>query len=89
MQGLVVESVRRADGEARLRWWDAPGEAVCEISDRSVVDDLLIGRRPPAGPRHDPVWLANQVCDLVEVRSNDHGTTVRLHLSAERRGTAG
>ncbi|GAB2587399.1 anti-sigma factor RsbA family regulatory protein [Microlunatus antarcticus] len=89
VRGLVAESVRRAEGEARLRWWDAPDEVVCEVSDRSVVDDLLIGRRPPVGPRHDPVWLAHQVCDLVEVRSNDLGTTVRLHLSAQPRGTAG
>jgi hypothetical protein len=26
------------------------------------------------------LWLVNQVCDLVEMRSDDSGTTIRLHM---------
>ena len=26
------------------------------------------------------VWMANQLCDLVQVRSSDDGTVVRLHM---------
>ena len=80
VHGLVVESVRRGADAARLRLWDAPGELVCEVADPSVVDDLLVGRRPPAEGQQDAVWFANQVCDLVQVRSNLTGTRVRLHL---------
>lgn len=81
VRALVVESVRRGADEARLRLWDEPRALVCEVSDPTVVEDLLIGRRPPVRGRHDPVWLANQVCDLVQVRSNPCGTSVRLHLA--------
>jgi len=27
------------------------------------------------------LWMANQVCDLVRIRSGDTGTAVRLHMS--------
>jgi hypothetical protein len=80
VRGLVVESVRRGAPHARLRMWDEPRELVCEISDATVVEDFLIGRRPPAPGRHEPVWFANQVCDLVQVRSGPRGTTVRVHV---------
>jgi hypothetical protein len=26
------------------------------------------------------LWMVNQVCDLVEIRSGDWGTDVRLHM---------
>jgi hypothetical protein len=84
VRGLVVASARRGAATARLRLWDEPRELVCEVSDTTVVGDFLIGRRPPASGGQDPVWFANQVCDLVEVRSNVHGTSVRLHLRKDR-----
>jgi hypothetical protein len=36
-------------------------------------------RRGPDGRGHG-LWLVNQVCDLVELRSGDAGTTVQLHM---------
>ena len=40
----------------------------------------MIGRRPRAEnpSRRSGLWLANQLCDTVQVRSSEHGTTVRL-----------
>ena len=76
---LVVDSVRGAS-RARLRLWDQPEELVCEVTDRTVVDDLLIGRRRPRDDEDDALWLANQTFDLVQVRSNTRGTSVRLHV---------
>lgn len=80
VRGLVVESGRRGATSARLRWWDEPRQLVCEIFDLTTIEDFLVGRRPPTSPRPDPYWIANQVCDLVQVRSSAHGTTVRLHM---------
>ncbi len=80
VRGLVVESVRRGADHARLRLWDEPDRLVAEVSDRTHVRDLLIGRRAPTETWTDPVWTANQVCDLVQVRSNPRGTSVRLHV---------
>lgn len=81
VRGLVEEGGRRGAGSARLRLWDEPRELVCEIFDRTTIDDLLVGRRPPTSSQRDPFWIANQVCDLVQVRSGAHGTTVRLHMA--------
>ena len=68
------------DGTARI--WHDDSELVCEIADSGRIDDPLVGRRRPpsdeAGARG--VWLINQLCDLVELRSGDSGTVVRLHM---------
>ena len=56
---------------------------VCEIADRGRITDPLIGRRRPDGS-HDGgrgLWLANRLCDLVQVRSGEQGTVVRLHVT--------
>ena len=46
-------------------------------------DDPLVGRVKPVptqvGGRG--LWLANQFCDLVQIRSGDDGTAVRLQMA--------
>jgi anti-sigma regulatory factor (Ser/Thr protein kinase) len=79
---LATNSVRYGGGEGRLLLWEEGQELVCEISDRGSIDDPMIGRIPPPvttdGGRG--LWLANQVCDLVQVRSPSTGSVVRLRL---------
>ena len=82
---VATNSLRHAGGRGLLRIW-ADGESViCEVSDGGRLDRPLAGRerpgREPDGERG--LWLANQLCDLVQVRSSPGGTTVRLHV---RRG---
>ena len=50
------------------------------MTDDTVIDDLPIGRRAPHQAGHDSFWLANQMCDLVQARSSEGGTTIRLHM---------
>jgi hypothetical protein len=63
-----------------LRLWEQDDRLVCEVQDAGRVEDPLVGRRPPSlgavGGRG--VWLAHQLCDLVQLRSGPAGTTVRL-----------
>jgi hypothetical protein len=63
-----------------LRVWAEPGALVCEVRDPDPVDDPLAGRVEPADGEPDPrgLWLANQMCDLVQVRSTPDGSTVRI-----------
>lgn len=63
-----------------LRVWAEPSAMVCELHDPRALDDPLAGRRPPGPDRPDPLglWLANQVCDLVQVRTGPDGTSVRM-----------
>jgi MEDS: MEthanogen/methylotroph, DcmR Sensory domain len=67
---------------ARLRAWLAPDEVVVELAGLEPVDDPLAGREWPAPGRGAArgLWLANQVCDLVEVRSLGGDAVVRLHV---------
>ena len=61
--------------------WIAEGTLICEVADWGRIDDLLVGRvLPPLdGLGGRGVWLANQLCDLVQLRSGDEFTQVRLH----------
>jgi hypothetical protein len=45
-------------------------------------DDPFTGHMPPAD-RDTPgwgLWTSRQLCDLVQLRSGDDGTVVRLHM---------
>jgi hypothetical protein len=71
-------------GDAGIRIWQDGGSVVCQITDDGVIDDPLVGRTEGLGALHSrtrAIRLANELCDLVQVRSNQGGTTVRLHSS--------
>lgn len=77
---LVVNSVRHGGGSGTLALWDTDEAAVVEFSDAGQIADPLVGRRrPPADrPGGRGLYLVNQLCDLVQVRSSRRGTTVRI-----------
>ena len=79
IHGLALSSLHRGAAEGTIRIWNAPDAYICEVSDETVVEDLLHGRRMPLGDDHDGLWRANQLCDLVQMRSTPSGTTVRVH----------
>lgn len=68
-----------------LRLWEDDDILVCEVRDGGRIDDPLAGRRQPALGQEGGygLWLANRLCDLVQVRSYLQGSVVRLHM---RRG---
>ena len=66
-----------------LRAWRDDGSVVCEISDRGhLVLAHLVGRiEPPSGVASGRgVWLIHQLCDLVQIRSDVTGTSVRMRM---------
>jgi anti-sigma regulatory factor (Ser/Thr protein kinase) len=65
-----------------LQVWHDETEILCQVDDRGWIADPLAGRvkRPPDGRGHG-LFLVNQVCDLVELRTGPGGTTVRMHMS--------
>jgi len=79
---VTTNSVMHAGGEGQVRLWRDGRSLVCEVRDRGRLDEPLAGRRrPPAGSLGGRgLWLANQLCDLVQIRCYDSGTVVRLHL---------
>ena len=66
----------------RLRLWEEDERLLVEVEDRGRIEEPLVGRiRPDVNQEGGRgLWLANQLCDLVQIRSGEAGTTVRLHL---------
>jgi len=79
---ILTNSVRHGGGSGTLRIWQENGCVVCEVTDAGRIDDPLADRRrpDPKEPRGRGLWLANQLCDLVQIRSRADGTVVRLHM---------
>lgn len=81
---LAANSVMHGGGSGVLRLWHEEGALLAEVEDRGRIEEPLVGRLRP-GIRQEGgrgLWLANQLCDLVQIRSGEKGTTVRLHLLA-------
>lgn len=80
---VAVNSLRHGGGRGTLRLWTDDAALVCEVSDAGHIDQPLVGRvRPGLSQRSGRgVWLANQLCDLVQLRSSPAGTVVRLQVS--------
>jgi anti-sigma regulatory factor (Ser/Thr protein kinase) len=79
---VAVNSIRHGGGSGVLRVWHDHDTVVCEVRDRGRLDKPLAGRYRPglddAGGWG--LWLANQLCDLVQLRSLPGGNVVRLQL---------
>jgi anti-sigma regulatory factor (Ser/Thr protein kinase) len=79
---LATNSLRYGGGTGVLRVWQTPSEVICEVADRGRIADPMVGRTSPslARERGFGLWLVNHLCDLVQVRSFETGSVVRLHV---------
>lgn len=78
---VATNSYRYGGGGGTLSTWASGGGLVCEVRDGGRFSDPLVGRRQPSSDRIGGrgLWIANQLCDLVQVRSSGEGAVVRLH----------
>ena len=78
---VATNSIRHGGGHGELRAWICGRSLVCEVSDHGHITLPLVGRVRPAPDADDGagLWVANQLCDLVQIYSSRRGTTVRLH----------
>jgi anti-sigma regulatory factor (Ser/Thr protein kinase) len=80
---IAGNTVRHARSAGSIDIWAADGEVVCEIRDSGIISDPLAGSKPPppdANGGHG-LWLVYQVCDRVELQSDEQGTVIRLHMT--------
>jgi anti-sigma regulatory factor (Ser/Thr protein kinase) len=81
---LATNSIRHGGGSGTVAMWLDGSAAVVEFSDAGVLTDPMSGRRTPTleqeggHNREIGLYLVNQLCDLVQLRSSDRGTTVRI-----------
>jgi anti-sigma regulatory factor (Ser/Thr protein kinase) len=84
---VATNSIRHGGGDGVLLIWEEGDTLICEVRDHGR-DARPLAARPLAG-RERPglgqmggygLWLANQLCDLVQLRSFPGGSVVRLHM---------
>jgi len=80
---VATNSLRYGGGRGAARTWTNDGTFVFEIRDHGHIDRALAGRiRPTPGQLGGyGLWLANQVCDLVQIRTFESSSVVRLHMA--------
>ena len=85
---LAANSIKYGGGAGVLRLWRDVAALVCEVRDDGVITDPLAGRRRPSGGLGGKagLWIANQVCDLLQIRSAPgQGTVVRARFGGTSR----
>jgi anti-sigma regulatory factor (Ser/Thr protein kinase) len=80
---LGTNAIRYGQGVGTLHAWRQGAAAICQVQDRGHITDPLAGRRRPVPLAIGGLglWMVNQLCDLVEARTSEQGTTVRIHVN--------
>ena len=79
---ITANTLRHTEAGGTFWIWHTGEEVVCEVRDQGWIADPLAGRqrRSPEDPGQG-LWVVNQVCDLVEIRTSPAaGTLIRLHM---------
>jgi anti-sigma regulatory factor (Ser/Thr protein kinase) len=79
---VAANTVKHAKSPGNLKIWYDTREIICQIHDEGIITDPLAGRRQPSldDAGGHGLWIVNQVCDQVEMLSDETGTTIRLHM---------
>ena len=79
---LTANSVRHGGGGGELSLWESDERLVCEVRDAGRIEGPLLGRiRPGAdwiGGRG--LWMVNQLCDLLQIRTGPEGNLTRVQM---------
>jgi anti-sigma regulatory factor (Ser/Thr protein kinase) len=83
---VAANTVRHAKSPGSLQIWYDSDEIVCQIQDEGFIADPLAGQRTPSleAIGGHGLWIVHRVCDEVEMRSDETGTTIRLHMALPR-----
>jgi anti-sigma regulatory factor (Ser/Thr protein kinase) len=86
---VATNSVQHGGGSGTVIVWEDSDSVLCEVRDRGRYAQPLADRRKPLSPREPSgLWLANMLCDLVQIRTYPTGTVARLVMRRERRRAA-
>ena len=81
---LAANSVAHGGGAGTMYVWRERDRLLIDFEDRGTIEEPLAGRLHPATDQRGGrgLWLVNQLCDLVQIRSGALGTTVRMQAGA-------
>ena len=71
---VAANTIKHAKSPGSLKiWYDAKG----------IITDPMAGRRQPSlnALGGHGLWIVNQVCDRVEIHSDETGTTIRMYMN--------
>jgi len=79
---IATNSVVHGGGKGSFRIWQDAVALSCEVRDAGHFDKPLVDRDIAGADAYGSrgLWLANQLCDLVQIRTLPDGTVVRLHM---------
>ena len=79
---VTTNAIRHGAGYGHVLVWREGQRLLCEVTDPGEAKGDMFGAIPP-----DPdsehghgLWVARQLCDLLEIRTRQPGTTVRIHM---------
>jgi anti-sigma regulatory factor (Ser/Thr protein kinase) len=80
---VATNSVCHGGGTGVLKVWEEGNFLLSQVEDRGRIEEPLVGRQRPLldQPGGRGLWLANQLCDLVQVRTFANGSAVRIHMA--------
>jgi anti-sigma regulatory factor (Ser/Thr protein kinase) len=86
---VAANTLRHTKSSGRLAIWHDEHEIVCEIRDSGTITDPRPGERKPApgASGGHGLWLVKQVCDQVELASDESGTVITMHMVLRPAGT--
>ena len=87
---VAANSLKYGGGSGTLTIWMDHLAIICEVQDSGRLDAPLAGRVKPKGEAGSGfgLWLAGQLCDLVQVRAFRDHSVVRLHRLLEMNASA-
>jgi anti-sigma regulatory factor (Ser/Thr protein kinase) len=79
---VAANTIRHAKSAGSLKIWYDSEEIVCQLEDDGLISDPLAGQRQPSldAMGGHGLWIVRQVCDQVDMHSDETGTTIRLHM---------
>ena len=81
-QELSSNGVRHGGGRGTLRIWTEGSSLIVQVRSTEQIVDPLAGRHPPvAAVGGYGLWIVNQLADLMQIRNDALGTTVRAHFA--------
>jgi len=79
---ITANTLRHTNAGGTFWIWHTGEEIICQVQDQGWITDPLAGRRrrSPEDSGHG-LWVVNQLCDLVQIRTSQAaGTIIRLHM---------